>query len=490
MTQTAKAYNHAYAALTKCAALQTELQPHQQRVVDRIQTQPGLVVAHGLGTGKTLSSIAAADKLNMPTSVIVPAALRANYRKELERHRVEKDQNINIESLQGMSRGMGKAPDLSKNLMIVDEAHRIRDPATQGHSVFKNTPAAKRMFLTASPIYNHPADLASLVNLAAGEKVLPNDRAGFEQEYTRMEKVNPGFWGRLRGVQPGERRVLHNTEKLRGILNQWVDYHQSEDRTEFPSSKVEDIKVPMSAKQQDINDALLDKAPFWVKYKIRKGLPPSKQESKQLNSFLGMQRQVSNSPQAYSDGMTTEEAVQHSPKIQEAFKRFQDAMAKNPEHKAVVYSNYLKSGLDPYKHLLDQHKIPYGVFSGEMGKAERDQLVQDYNANKLRNLLISSAGAEGLDLKGTRQIQILDPHFNEEKINQVTGRGIRFRSHAHLPEDQRNVNVERYLSTNRPKFFGLLDNDDVAVDEYIQRGAKNKDEFNRQFIDLLKPPSA
>jgi N12 class adenine-specific DNA methylase len=63
----------------KLSEIQTKLQPHQQRVVDRLQQsdQPGLVVIHGLGSGKTLSSIAAQDALGLDATTVVPAALQA-----------------------------------------------------------------------------------------------------------------------------------------------------------------------------------------------------------------------------------------------------------------------------------------------------------------------------------------------------------------------------------------------------------------------------
>ena len=72
----------------KAASVTTELQPHQQRVVDRMQDddQRGLIVAHGLGSGKTLTSIAVADALGLPADVVVPASLRANYMKEVQKH--------------------------------------------------------------------------------------------------------------------------------------------------------------------------------------------------------------------------------------------------------------------------------------------------------------------------------------------------------------------------------------------------------------------
>ncbi len=66
---------------TKRAGLTTELLPHQQRVVERLRNQPGLLVAHGLGTGKTLSSIAAAEDTPGISRVLAPASLVANYKK-------------------------------------------------------------------------------------------------------------------------------------------------------------------------------------------------------------------------------------------------------------------------------------------------------------------------------------------------------------------------------------------------------------------------
>ena len=58
--------------------------PHQQRAVDKLlkSDQPGLILWHGLGSGKTRTSIEAYKALHMPTSVIVPASLAGNYRKE------------------------------------------------------------------------------------------------------------------------------------------------------------------------------------------------------------------------------------------------------------------------------------------------------------------------------------------------------------------------------------------------------------------------
>jgi superfamily II DNA/RNA helicase len=175
----------------------------------------------------------------------------------------------------------------------------------------------------------------------------------------------------------------------------------------------------------------------------------------------------------------------------EAVRRLKGRLDTDPEHRAVVYSNFLESGVMPYEELLKKHKIPYAKFTGDVKPEDRKRIVADYNEGRNKVLLLSSAGGEGLDLKGTRQIQILDPHFNKEKIEQVVGRGIRYKSHAHLPEASRNVDVENYVST-LPKPTGIRRllgaKQKGSVDQYLRGLSADKDRLNAQVRDLLRTP--
>jgi SNF2 family DNA or RNA helicase len=469
--------------LTKLALVQTELQPHQARVVERMKRpdQPGLVVAHGLGSGKTLTSIAAQEALEQPASVVVPAALQDNYAKEVQKHTTGPSPARHIQSMQNVA---GKQTQLTDPMMIVDEAHRAREMGTKTYQALAKNQAQKRMLLTGSPFYNHPADIGPLVNLAAGQRVLPGTRQDFARQYISERKVDPGFWGRLRGIQPGVEEGVNPQQqgKLKGILNKWVDYHPSSSK-DFPSVKTEDVRVPMTPQQLDVYDTLLNRAPPWVSWKVRNNLPPSKQESKQLNAFLGAARQAANTTAPFQ-----QEGRPDDPKIQRAFQELQKALQQNDKAKAVVYSNFLKAGLDPYRQRLRDANIPYGEFTGEQPKHIRDDLVRQYNEGKIRALLLSSAGGEGLDLKGTRLMQILEPHWNQEKLHQIEGRGVRFRSHADLPPEDQNVRIQRFLAT-RPK-SGLLERLSLrkpggSVDEYLSHLSSQKERLNDEFRQLL-----
>ena len=69
--------------------------------------------------------------------------------------------------------------------------------------------------------------------------------------------------------------------------------------------------------------------------------------------------------------------------------------------------------------------------------------MSQYNGDELDVLFISKAGGEGLDLKGTRQIILMESGWNENTEQQVIGRGVRFKSHSHLPADEQNVVIYR-----------------------------------------------
>ena len=111
-------------SLIKRATLQDSavLQPQQERVIERIKQPgtPGLIVYHGLGSGKSLSSIAAGDALGGNTQVIVPASLRTNYAKELNKFVAGDPSNFKVRSYQdAVTHGLQDA-----DLTVFDEAHR------------------------------------------------------------------------------------------------------------------------------------------------------------------------------------------------------------------------------------------------------------------------------------------------------------------------------------------------------------------------------
>jgi len=67
--------------------------------------------------------------------------------------------------------------------------------------------------------------------------------------------------------------------------------------------------------------------------------------------------------------------------------------------------------------------------------------TDNLNGEKIKVILISQAGSEGIDLKFIRQIHIMDPWYNMNRTEQITGRGVRNLSHKDLPFEHRNVEI-------------------------------------------------
>ena len=422
--------------LPKIAKVTTELMPHQRRAALRAREQPGLVVAHGLGSGKTLTSIAIADSEDGAIA-LVPASLVPNYRKEIEKH-TSGTVKIDVKSLQGAV-GRGDVPEAK--ILVVDEAHRARNPRSKTRALLQDAVADHRILLTASPIYNRPEDVATLVNMAASKRVLP-EGAEFRKRF--IQKPPSGPWALLPWSQ--KRDKLVRVGELQKALRKWVDYHPPSGAG-FPSKSEARIQVPMTARQSKIHAAAWGDLPRSAKRRLARGLPPQKKELSAINKFQSQVRQVSGSEAAFG-------GTEATPKVLAAVKSLADKSEASAGHRALVYSNYLNV-LRDYAAELDKKGVPYGVFSGEVSKGEKKEMVKQYNAGKLKALLVSSAGGEGLDLKGTRQVQILDPHWNSEKVEQVIGRAVRHGSHDHLPKADRHVDVEKYEAVPRARRLSL-----------------------------------
>jgi superfamily II DNA or RNA helicase len=136
----------------------------------------------------------------------------------------------------------------------------------------------------------------------------------------------------------------------------------------------------------------------------------------------------------------------------------------------------------------------YAIYSGVEDYAERKKIVQVFN-NPLNNygknikiILATSAGAEGLDLHNIRQIHIMEPYWNEVKMEQVVGRGVRRNSHVDLPLNERNVEVFRYISVfKKDHTIKAIDKD--TTDEHILELAVKKQLLTNELLDIIKKSS-
>jgi len=89
------------------------------------------------------------------------------------------------------------------------------------------------------------------------------------------------------------------------------------------------------------------------------------------------------------------------------------------------------------------------------------------DGNQIKVILISKSGSEGIDLKFIRQVHILEPWYNMNRIEQIIGRAVRNFSHKELPFEKRNVQIFMYATE-------LENKEEEAADLYVYRSAELK----------------
>jgi hypothetical protein len=136
---------------------------------------------------------------------------------------------------------------------------------------------------------------------------------------------------------------------------------------------------------------------------------------------------------------------EHSDKLTAVIDMVTKDVRESPNTRILVYSSWLETGLVALQRAFSENEIRAGPITGKLSKISRKQLVDEYNDpnSNLNVLLISKAGGEGLDLKRTRKVYILEPTWNDASIQQIIGRAVRYQSHADLPEAERFVDIYR-----------------------------------------------
>jgi SNF2 family DNA or RNA helicase len=469
----------------------SDLRPNQIDALEHLEKEKGVVLHHSLGSGKTKTFLKAVEHYQNENPkkralVIAPASLVTNVDKELLKHKINLDKNrLDVMSYE---KAVNEAHNLRKNdysIVVADEAHRLRNTNTKRTKELRDiiSGADRRLLATATGNYNKLSDISALVNIAANDNVLPEDSKKMEERYTKDEIVKPGFKERLLGAKPEAVKTLDRRKELKEALQRYVSYYDSKDDPEakdhFPSKTEKNVDVEMSPEQLKYYKFTEGKIPFLLRMKIRHNLPLDKKEKSSLNAFSTGVRQVSNGyKHLKADGKG-----EYSPKIQKAVASLQDGLKTDKNFKALVYSNYLDAGLKDYSKRLQELKIDHAIYDGSLSRKEKDELVKQYNSGKKKILLISSSGSEGLDSKGTKRVQILEPHFNKSKINQVVGRAVRFGSHDHLPKEERKVEVEHFHSVHPKPLWGKTP---YSIDKYLSENSDTKQDLFDEVKDLMK----
>jgi len=301
--------------------------------------------------------------------------------------------------------------------------------------------AHKKVLLTATPFVNSLQDLVSLIQIMYGNDKITKRLKDLNDDAAILRAILKLIDGKIAFMSAKQ----HDPE-----------YPTSKEHYEPVNMPREYMKAYHAATDENIRD-MLDQNKWYM--------------IENPNSFMHGIRKAVN---ALGDNY-------YSPKLERAVQ-----LMKNK--KSIIYTNWIEFGLKPIVKILKQEGISYREFHGGIPKTERAKIIRDYNDDKFQVLIITKAGAEGIDLKGTRVIIILEPTWNDASLRQIIGRAIRFRSHAHLPANQRHVDIYKMVAGSRIN----KDNwrlDDTSGDVLLYRIIERKQESERKILKALETAS-
>lgn len=473
--------------LAKARKLKMTALDHQKRVAKSLSgDNVGTLVYHGLGSGKTFTSINASNETNLPLVAIVPAALRPNFRKEIKNSGFQgKSEVISYENATKRMNDPGFKKNIARSLVVFDEAHNMGGDGTTRSQIPSKLDPKKLLMLTGTPMRNRPAELVPLL-LALKAKGAPKNKKEFDKLFIQDKSKDPSLslWTRLMNTMSGKQELApKNLDKFKAMIAGKIDYHDAVDPAFYPSTETKTIEVPMDKKHLAIYSKMMgkDKA---IQYKVEHDIPPNKMEISRMQNFLIGPRMASNTPAVVSN----EANYADSAKIRQMIKDIMALKKKDKNFKGFVYSNFLGAGVDGMAEALKKKKIKYELFTGQMNDKQKKAAVDAYNRGDSQILLASGAGAEGIDLKGTKLVQIMEPHWNSSRVNQAIGRAVRHKSHHGLPKKDQHVQINKYVSTVPQhwlsKVLGLKKKQ--GVDSFMMGFSDKKDELNKPFLDAMK----
>lgn len=459
------------------------------------ETIRGFIAVHEMGTGKTklaLHAFKAIKELDPNKQLVFagPKSIHANFKKEYEE---EKEfLNYKLEDIKFLSsnasnfftklmlvnanpyiiqleKDMGQDfidPSALENTAIIfDEAHNILSSisnakrimhdinstindyraAERVYNLIMNTNDIKLIFLTGTPIKNNLHELAMGINMIKGyissgynnerDTVFPEVPSAFEAMF--IDKINiknrTSFINRMYGA----------------VSYYGSQYYDKDTKAFFPTLKRQIVYVEMGKKQfiayceQAIKD-IQKLNNLNVNNSGEMNLRQIEYISKFYDSIFKIKtKEISN---IFIPNENVNEALQDLDNFGPKFKVLMQNIKLHPG-KSIIYSSSIEYGTKIVEKLLQKEKLEYKTITGMVDPEIRSEIVKSFNNDEFNYLIISSSGAEGLDLKGCRCVHMLESHWNNGRLDQVETRAKRFKSHHHLPENERNIKSFLYLST-------------------------------------------
>ena len=138
--------------------------------------------------------------------------------------------------------------------------------------------------------------------------------------------------------------------------------------------------------------------------------------------------------------------------------------------------------------------VPNNIVT-ELNKISSNNLMGEV----IKVFMITASGAEGISLRNTRYVHVVEPYWHPVRMEQVIGRARRICSHEDLPAELRTVDVFLYLMTFseeqltsdesielRLKDKGKLTERPLTSDEALYEISNIKSDINGNLLNAIK----
>jgi len=486
----------------------------------------GVLVFHRIGAGKTCTAVNIGEQWKHKRKIvtILPASLIGSFRSELrslcagnayitkkdreklkelkpsskEYKKIIKESNEKIDkyyNIMSYNKFIEYAENgeisLKKSVLIIDEVQNMVSEEGKYYNILYNTihesPNDLRIvLLSATPMFDKPIEVALTMNLLKLPFELPTGKE-FEKMFLKLKKSKDGE------VCCSAKNLKIFKERIKG----YVSYFRGAPEHVFPSSTIKYVKCEMSNFQYNSYKTVLkneNKSSKFKKIQDISDLPN--------NFFIGT-RMISNvvfpNKKINKEGfksfkgkhLTLEYLDRYSIKFYKILKSI-----KRSSGTVFIYSNFKEfGGIYSFIKVLEgngymsyikhgEGRKRFAVWSSDEKLHIKDEIKEIFNrksnanGSKLKIILGSPAIKEGVTLLRVQQVHILEPYWNQSRVEQVIGRAIRYCSHKDVPEEKRSVRVYIYIATH-PKAK-------ITVDEYIHEMSMRKNKLIKEFERALK----
>lgn len=407
------------------AAIRATLRDYQQAgfawfcMLDEMQW--GGCLADDMGLGKTLQTISFLQHVHEKYPgethlVICPTSLMYNWENELKKFAPElryfiyhgserksadwKNYDIIISSYGSVRNDIETIKQFTFGYIVLDESQVIKNPSSLVTSAMMQLQSRNRLILSGTPIQNNTFDL-----------------------YAQMQFVNPGLLGSHNffkttfAVPVDKYGDAEKTQQLRKLIYPFLLRRTKEQVAKDLPPKTEiTLWCEMGEEQRRVYDEIKN-------YYRENLLERIQQEGMGSNTILVLEgltrlRQVCNAPKLLNGGNNsyTDESV----KLEELLREIENNTGR---HKALVFSQFTGM-LQLIAAAMQERNIPFLYLDGSTKAIERQQLVEQFQADeKLPVFLISlKAGGVGLTLTAADYVYLVDPWWNPAAEQQAIDR--------------------------------------------------------------------